>query len=363
MPSTKHGFPFGNKHVSHLKQRLFIHLAIPLLIGAGLLVFLLPAYGDQQLLQRTLSLTDATPGQAVTYKFGFTFTASETLGSMRLQFCANDPIIDTPCTAPDGFDVSAAALATQSGETGFSISPISTANVLVLTRTPAAAGAGAASYTLNNVTNPTAAGSYYVRVQTYTADDATGTANDYGGLAFSISERINISAEVPPYLLFCTGVTISGLDCSTASGDYLNFGNLSAGKSSSSQSQMLVATNADNGYGITVNGSTLTSGNNVITALTSSDVSRPGTSQFGINLRANSDPAVGAEVVGPGSGSPLAPYNVPDRYVFHSGDVVAQTTGVEDYRKYTVSYLINISKDQAPGVYVSTMSYVAGANF
>jgi hypothetical protein len=219
------------------------------------------------------------------------------------------------------------------------------------------------SYTLDNVVNPSADGSYYIRLQTFSSDDASGAETDHGGLAFAINAQVSITAKVPPYLLFCGGVSIPSFDCDTAAGDYINFGNLSSASTSSAQAQLLIATNAGNGYAIDYGGTTLTSGNNIIPALNVADVSRPGVSQFGINLAANQDPAIGLNQQGPGAGSVAPAYAQPNLYKFLANDVVATSTGTSDYTRYTVSYVANISKTQPAGVYASTLTYVALANF
>jgi hypothetical protein len=332
-------------------------------LGGALLLVIEAAYGDQELMRRSLQLADNRPGVSAVYKVGFTVGTPGTLGSIRVQFCSNNPVINAACTPPAGFDVSGASLVSQAGETGFAIGSGTTANVLILSRPPAASTAQPVSYELAGVTNPSGEGSYYARVQTFAAADASGPATDFGGLAFSINQVLSITAEVPPYLTFCTAVTIDSLDCASASGDYINFGELSFRRASRGQSQLLVATNAANGYAISASGPTLTSGNNIIQALTAPDVSRPGTSQFGINLRANVSPAVGADPNGLGSGSPTAGYAIPNFYRFLSGDTVAGSPVPDDYRRYTVSYVVNVPAGQPPGIYVSTFTYICLANF
>ena len=320
-------------------------------------------YGAQ-LQQRSLQLSSAQLSANSNYNLSFTFASGGTLGSIRFQFCANDPIIDTPCTAPVGFDDSNAVLSTQSGETGFSILPsASTSNVLTLSRVPEPNMAQPASYELKNITNPSVIGSYYMRIQTYQSVDATGSSSDYGGLAFSIANTVNISAEVPPYLIFCTGLTISTYNCASANGDYIDFGDFTPTSASKAQSQILVATNAANGYDIIADGPTLTSGNNVISSLSTPDISHPGTSQFGINLRANVAPVVGSEPAGPGNGLPTTPYDAPNYYRFVPGDSIASVPDANDFRLFTVSYIVNVAKQQAPGVYASTITYTGVGNF
>jgi hypothetical protein len=217
--------------------------------------------------------------------------------------------------------------------------------------------------TLDNIINPNTVGSYYGRYTTYSSTNGTGPVLDDGGLAFAINTNITVSSYVPPYLTFCTGLQIPGLNCNTATGDYVNLGNLAPSHSSQATSQLLLATNAANGYVIQVYGTTMTSGNNVIDALSSNAGSHPGSPQFGLNLRANSSPPVGSDPSGPGAGQPAAGYNTPNSFRFVPNDIVASSPAADDWRKYTVSYLVNVPASQAPGVYASTLTYVAAGSF
>jgi hypothetical protein len=173
---------------------------------------------------------------------------------------------------------------------------------------------------------------------------------------------VGLSAEVPPYLKFCVGLSI-GDDCTTAEGNLIDFGDMSRTVASSGTSQMLAATNAEIGLAIAVYGTTMTSGNNVIPALASPTVSAPGNAQFGINLRANSSPPVGQNPSGGGISNPAARYNSPNLFAFGSGDMVATSPNATDTRKFTVSYIANISPAQAPGVYTATLTYICTATF
>lgn len=260
-------------------------------------------------------------------------------------------------------DVSQANLVDQTGPGGFSISNASTANVLVFTRSPAFTPVTNVSFHLDNIVNPSNAGSYFVRVLTYASNDGSGSASDYGGIAFAITNLIAVTAEVPPYLAFCTGITISGLNCANAAGDYIDFGELSPKKTSHGSSQMLVATNAEQGYSITAGGTTLTSGNNTIPPLFTGDISRPGVGQFGFNLTANTTPAVGSNPIGPGVSFPKPEYNQQNVFRFVNGETIVSNTVPEDVRQYTSSYIVNVPVNQAAGVYVTTVTYVCLANF
>lgn len=320
------------------------------------------AFGAQ-LPERQLQISDDTIGSVVTYLMTFHTASAGVIGSVRIQFCANDPVINDPCTPPTGFSDSSTTLSDQTGITGFNISNLSTSNVIILDRTPSMVTYTPVQLQFDNIVNPSIPGSYYVRVQTYALNDAQGAASDYGGMAYAIVNNISISAEVPPYLIFCTGVTITGYSCDNAIGDYVDVGELSTEHASAATSQMLVATNANYGYDITVYGTTMTSGNNIIPALANNDVSRPGTAQFGMNLRANVAPSTGDDPSGLGSGEPTSQYNIPNTYRFDNGDVVASSSQPDNLREFTASYLVNVPNTQQPGIYVTTLTYVALATF
>ncbi len=345
----------------HSRRTLFVRL--PALAAVLVVLSALPA-GVQaaKMQQRTLELSNSQPDATnVSYNFSFTLASPDSVGSIRFQLCT-DPFLDTVCNAPAGLDMTSATLSGQTGETGFSISNLSTANVEILTRSPGAVTPGLVSYTLAGVKNPSAIGTLYARLQTYGSTDATGTNIDYGALALSIANAINLSTEVPPFLEFCTGTTISGFDCSQASGDYLNFGELSANATRTATSQLMAATNASGGYAIRMAGGTLTSDNNIVNPM-SGGLSQVGVSQFGVNLRQNLNPVVGAEPVGLGMATPASGYNTPNNFRFSSGEVVASTATADNYTKLTASYIVNVAKDQPAGVYVSTITYICLANF
>jgi hypothetical protein len=321
------------------------------------------AHADQ-LAPRSLTISSSLAGQHnLTYKVSVGMPSTSVVGSIRIQFCSNTALVDDSCVAPFGLDDSGAVLTAQTGATGFIISTSnSTGNEIVLSRPPTIQLATTANYTFDNITNPSNGGSYYARVFTYSSSDGTGSYIDAGGLAFAISPSLGVSAEVPPYLTFCVGEIISGLDCTTATDPFSDLGTLAPTVTSAAQSQLLVATNASDGYSMWVTGSTMTSGNNVLPAM-SGGVSQQGASQFGLNLRANTNPAVGQNAAGPGFAAIAANYNQPDHFRFLSGDTLASSPFPDDYRKYTVSYIVNVAANQPGGIYSTTLTYIVLGNF
>lgn len=326
--------------------------AVPFSLAAG-----------QQLSARYDKISDSTISAIANHIVGFNVNdLAVPIGSIVIEFCSNSPLIGDSCTAPSGFDASGANLNSQVGETGFTIGPGSNANKIILTR-PAALPTGAVSqYLFSNIVNPDAAGSYYGRLQTFTSTDGTGSDIEDGGFVFAILRGLSVSAEVPPYLTFCAGVTITNIDCSTATSFLIDMGEFSKTHSNQATSEFAVATNAEFGYSITISGTTLTSGINAITALGSPTASIPGTKQFGMNLRANTVPAIGSDKAGYGLGTPSFNYNQSNLFKFQNGDVIA-TASAPDYEKYTTSYLVNVDNGQAAGFYATTLTFIALGNF
>jgi hypothetical protein len=140
-------------------------------------------------------------------------------------------------------------------------------------------------------------------------------------------------------------------------------GELSTVTAKTSTTQFALATNDYLGHVVYVTGTTMTSGNDVIPALSTQTASNPGTSQFGINLRSNSNPSAGTNVSGPGTGVPTSNYNTSNQFRFVSGDAIAQSTRSTDFDRFTVTYMTNISSSQAAGTYAATFTYIGVVQF
>jgi hypothetical protein len=313
-----------------------------------------------ELSSRNIIIGTPVGSATTTHTFNFDFTNATPVGSIEFQYCLS-PLQVLPCVAPNRLDVSNVAIAAQSGSTGFSIFT-KTANDIIISRAPTVNANGTTMIKFSNAVNPSDIGTFYVRILAYTTQDATGPDDAFGAVAAAITQGISINTIVPPILNFCVGITIPG-DCSTATDNLVELGYLSASKASAGTSQMQIGTNAAFGATITAYGDTMTSGNNTIAALATPTPSAPGTSQFGINLRKNTDPAVGLDPNGTGVIQPSSEYNTPDEYKFKDSDVVASSTGTTNTRTFTVSYLVNISPNQAAGVYNTTVTYVATSTF
>jgi hypothetical protein len=139
---------------------------------------------------------------------------------------------------------------------------------------------------------------------------------------------------------------------------------------------MAASTNAGAGYVITVNGPTLTSGSNTVSAMGASTTGVRGTSQFGLNLKANtiatSNPTIGTEVAPAVNGTNYkgeaqAGYSTVDSFKFANNDSVAASTnggaGGTDAQIFTVAYIVNVPGSQPAGTYTTTLTYICTPTF
>lgn len=341
-----------------------------------------------QITSRSLTLiagaTDggSKPSGVVNHRFDFTVPSvgDTDIGSIKFEYCTTT---EGTCTTPTGLSTTSATAGNQSGATGFTVNN-STQGAPYVTRAGAAVTAGTPiSIQLNSITNPSTVGTFFVRIQTYTAADLGGSTIDYGVVAASTAQQIQLTGTMPESLIFCTGGTVT-TNCSSTTSGSISFNQLfSPTDTATATSQMSASTNAGTGYVITVNGPTLTSGSATIpgwAAATAAGTSR-GVSHWGMNLVANttatSTVAVGSDLADASDGvdlkgQALTGYNTADQFKFVSGDTVANsaydgvsnnTLGPTNSQVYTASYAVNVAGNQLAGTYVTTLTYICTPTF
>jgi hypothetical protein len=325
----------------------------------------------------------------VNHFFQFTLPTTGSVGSIQFQYCT---LAAGVCNTPSGLSTTSATLGAETGATGFSM--VNTTNgAPYLTRSASSiTGPQAVSYRLDGITNPngTSCGgsspannncTFFVRISSFASTNVTGGATDTGSVTASTAQQISLTGTMPESLVFCTGGTVtttSGVpDCSTATSGAITFNQLfSPTDTATTTSQMAASTNAGSGYSITINGPTLTSGSNTITAMSSSTAGVHGLSQFGLNLKANttltSNPAVGTEVAPAANGTnykgqAFTGYSTVDNFKFTTNDPVAKSDnggpGGTDAQIFTASYIVNVPGSQPAGTYTTTLTYICTATY
>lgn len=208
-------------------QRMIYVLIASVLLMAGLPLMSFGRADAAQMTSRSIQMSDSAAsgagqsptiasgvgsGTSVTYKVSFTTAAAA--DSMVIDFCAEDPLINNTCTAPTGMTAA-------TGFTGVTGNITSTSGAWTLTaaagqaklakNTGSTASAGAQSFELTGITNPSTVGTFYARMYTYTnatwgtysAANSVGNYVDYGGIALSTTSTIQITAKVQESLTFC----------------------------------------------------------------------------------------------------------------------------------------------------------------
>lgn len=250
-----------------LERRARYILAAIGLLSLGVVA---PFASAAQITQRSVALSSSTKS-ATGVSYAFTFTATQTGGAVVAQFCSNTPLVGQDCTAPTGFT---SAGATASG--GATISGTPTANKVIVAKTVAASSN---TFTLGNITNPSSAGSLYVRIVTYedTSDAGSysangqtlGSAEDQGSVALSITDNIGVTGDVLETMTFCVSKTVDILKGCTGSLDAptLEIGELngavralSSGAISTVDVLTQISTNAVGGAVVSLKSNTTTCG-------------------------------------------------------------------------------------------------------
>jgi hypothetical protein len=385
-----------NKKMKKIKSFILALSATTLIATIVLQALPLHKASAAQITARKLTLqagvTDggSMPGGTVNHLFNATLPSATAIGSIKFQYCTTAAPVTSGigCVSPTGINATGVTLGAETIVTGFTgISNVNeddttsgTINTVIISRAAAATitAGSSPSYRLDGIVNPSTPQTFFVRISTYTSLNGTGSPIDTGTVAAATSRQILISGTMPESLVFCAGATVgltSGVpDCSTVTTGAIAFDRLfSPTDTALTSSQMAASTNAGFGYAITVNGPTLTSGSNTIAPLNTTDTSKYGVSQFGLNLVVNATPAIGTAIA-PASNAanyrarPQTGYGTADSFTYNTGGTVADsgdggTLGGTDAQIYTASYIVNVPGSQPAGTYTSTLTYICTATF
>ncbi len=200
------------------------------------------------------------------------------------------------------------------------------------------------------ITNPNTTGNKTIAIG--------GNFGDTGTIAVYIvtDDQINLSALVDP------SITV------TITGNSVDFGTLSSSTVSTGTSEFAVGTNSASGYNVTIDGDTLThtNGIDVIDEIgNTAVVSNPGTEQFGINLRDNTSPNIGADPSG-GVGAVASGFNEVDKFKFYTAgnpQIIANSATSSDLTTFTISFIANIAPQTDAGLYTTTLTIITTSLF
>ncbi len=159
------------------------------------------------------------------------------------------------------------------------------------------------------------------------------------------------------------------LEVTTAS-TMINLGDLDPGSVASGSSLFSVKTYLAYGYSVVIDGEGLKhkGTGQALTNMNSTDISRPGVEQFGINLRQNTSPMVGGEITHSpdssfGFGAAAAGYDTANNFRFNSGETIAQSPKSSGTTNYTLSAIANINTTSKSGVYNGRLTIIVVPTF
>jgi hypothetical protein len=313
----------------------------------------------------SVTLSDSRPTTAATsYTIQFSGVSLSLIKCMKVQFSDTA----TGVVKPAGMVLTSAAL---SGTSNYVPTPASWGvvndNVNGTTKMTLAAGETPASATtrtviLTTITNGSTAGTtYYVQFSTYNNIDCATTPVDNATIAFIYTSGQAVTAVIDPTLTFSiAGVAnaqaVNGATTTiTTTTTTVPLGTLSAGANSIGAHDLIIGTNANSGYTVTVRYTgALTSGAHPITDLAGATNTAPiafsaaGTEAFGYTTN---DALLGTGTAGRFVSNKWAAFTTSPLEVAYNGTAVAQTI--------RVGYQVGIAPTTQAGSYSTTIVYVA----
>lgn len=190
----------------------------------------------------------------------------------------------------------------------------------------------------------------------------SGSFGDSGTISTPIisDDVVNISATVGQTISFSVSDNTIGFGTLSSSNARYATGDTNGTTSDTVAHTLAVATNAANGYTITLQGATLTSGLNTIDAIgATSASSSAGTEQFGIY----------ATKSGGVNGTITARYsdNATPKFAYNATssttDTLASGSSATATETYSLHYIANISATTEAGSYSTNITYVGTGNF
>lgn len=295
-----------------INRRVGSLFAVAALVLATITPGLVPAFASAaQVTNRSVQLSSSSKA-ATGVNYTISFTSVGAAGAIVFDFCQDSPLIGATCTAPTGFNVSAA---TVSGGTFVKGSGAANTNSSVFV-TGTVAASSPITVILSGVTNPTNSGPLYVRMLTYT--DGTGAAAytsttpgtyiDNGSAAASITDTVGVSAAVLESMTFCvSGALVTAANCGAVTAPTLKLGEVVTGSVLALDSAHVstgniysqISTNAANGAVVNLKSATSCGGLKRVEA-TGCDIAPAGTTditagqaKFGVKVATAADPAGG----------------------------------------------------------------------
>jgi hypothetical protein len=148
----------------------------------------------------------------------------------------------------------------------------------------------------------------------------------------------------------------------------VNLGALSTSATKTGTAAFSVSNYTSYGYIVQLMGTSPNNGSHVLAGMNTPAGSQTGQEQFGVNLKDNNSPDIGAEAVQVpdssfSSGAAASGYNSVNNFKYISGDTIAQASQSSGRTDYTISYIANMSINTPGGSYSSNQTVVVTGTY
>lgn len=161
------------------------------------------------------------------------------------------------------------------------------------------------------------------------------------------------------------------LELAVSGGTY-DLGTLDAAVTHGAQATFTIRNYLSSGYVVRLAGALpqMTSGANshTLAAMSTATTSNVGSEQFGVNLRANTSPSIGADVQqlpdsSFGFGAPASGYSTVNNFKYVDNDVIASSPKSSGTTLYTLAMIANIATSTPAGAYTGHLSVIVIPTF
>lgn len=335
-------------------KRISRHFSYGLLVVALVAVNFSNIAAASPITGRKVVIDSSIANTSTAYEFTFTSPSSTAIKSASFAACTT---ATGSCSAVPGFSASSSTLASQpvnmGSSSGWTVNTSNAGELRLSNSSNSTSPSADQVVKFSGVVNPSSVNStFFIRITTF-SDASWTTPIDTGSVATSTVGQVTVTVSIDESLTLILGSTTVALT------------QPSIASTGTGTSSLTVATNASSGYSINYSGGDLTSGSNVLTAMSSVDSSRTNTKQFGMNLVSNTAPSIGSNVTGLGSGVVKNGYNTTNQFKFvpNTSETIASALAPTNSNVFTTSYIANMDGATAAGAYSTALTYAITANF
>lgn len=377
------------KQNRHVRRNIGVLLTSVLVVFIFLAALMAPtfenkAYAYTLLGTRSIELSDSSTSATGT-SYQVQFTTTDNIQDVIVDFCPDSPLYADTCSSLTGFSAATAGFTAGTGTNGWTLVNATADHVEV----QGAAATGTISFTLTNITNPSALGSFYGRIYAYTSTTtgytsptSPGSVSDFGGIALSTAAEVGVTARVEEQITFCVAGAAITNNCANAGSNppNIDIGHgsptliLDSTQVDTANAYMQITTNAVGGVVVRMKNSNNCGGLSDDSGATcgippvgaAASTITAGTADFGLYV----NPSTG----GIGAVSPIAPYNTSGEYgmdntttpdnvtTTYGSEIASSVSGVENVNN-TLTFAATASNTTAAGIYTANMTLIATGTY